>query len=114
MTASTQASPWVFAREPTSLGDPAELVTLVDGQTFCLSGRTGDLGISATNGVFFADMRVLSRARLLLGGNTVEALAVTHGDASSATFVGRSVSTAVHVPPVLPVLVVRRRHLGSI
>ena len=111
VTASTQASPWVFAREPTSLGDPAELVTLVDGQTFCLSGRTGDLGISATNGVFFADMRVLSRARLLVGGQTLEALAVTHGDASSATFVGRSVPTALSVPPVL---VVRRRHLGSI
>ena len=82
----------VGAREPNrpSLGDPTTLVTLVDGQTFCLSGRSGDFGNNPTHGVFFADMRVLSRARLLRRRRTVEPLAVALGDASSATFVGRS------------------------
>jgi len=101
----------VFASEPTSLGDPAGLVTLVDGQTFCLSGRTGDFGSSATNGVFFADMRVLSRAVLRVGGSTIEPLAVTHADSSSATFVGLSVPTASAEPRLL---IIRRRNLGSI
>ena len=63
-----QPSPWVLAGEPTSLGDPTGLITLVDGQTFCLSGRSGDFSTNPTHGVFFADMRVLSQARLLVGG----------------------------------------------
>lgn len=108
---STQASPWVFAREPSSLGDPVDVVTLVDGQTFSLSGRSGDYGNSATNGVFFADMRVLSRARLLVGGSTVESLAVSYGDSSSATFVGRSAAAGMAETRLL---VIRRRSLGSI
>ena len=78
----TQPSPWVLASEPTSLGDPTGLVTLVDGQTFCLSGRSGDFSTNPTHGVFFADMRVLSQARLLVGGVGVEPLAVSLADAS--------------------------------
>jgi glycogen debranching enzyme len=106
-----QPSPWVLATEPTSLGDPTSLITLVDGQTFCLSGRSGDFSTSPTHGVFFADMRVLSQARLLVGGVPVEPLAVSLTDASGATFVGRS------VPPGQAeqrLLVVRRRQLGSV
>jgi glycogen debranching enzyme len=101
----------VLAAEPTSLGDPSNLVTLVEGQTFCLSGRSGDFSSNPTHGVFFADMRVLSRARLLVGGSTVESLAVELGDASSATFVGRSQPTA---PSDQRLLVIRRRQLGAV
>ncbi len=108
---SVQPSPWVLATEPTSLGDPASLVTLVDGQTFSLSGRSGDFSSNPTHGVFFADMRVLSEARLLVGGSTVESLAVELGDASSATFVGRSRGGGPTDPRLL---VVRRRKLGSV
>lgn len=109
--AAVQPSPWVLATEPTSLGDPSSLVTLVDGQTFCLSGRSGDFSSNPTHGVFFADMRVLSTARLLVGGSTLESLAVNIGDASSATFVGRS-RPAAHQDA--RVLVIRRRNLGSV
>ena len=108
---TVQPSPWVLATEPTSLGDPTSMVTLVDGQTFCLSARSGDFSNNPTHGVFFADMRVLSQARLLVGGDTVEPLAVALGDASSATFVGRSKLLAPNEPRVL---VVRRRSLGSV
>jgi glycogen debranching enzyme len=110
-TEPVQPSPWVLATEPTSLGDPSNLVTLVDGQTFCLSGRTGDFNNNPTHGVFFADMRVLSTARLLVDGATVESLAVTVADASTATFVGRSRPPAQHQARVL---VVRRRSLGAV
>ena len=106
-----QPSPWVLATEPTSLGDPSGLVTLVDGQTFCLSGRSGDFSTNPTHGVFFADMRVLSQARLLVGGVTVESLAVSLTDASGATFVGRSIPASQTEPRLL---VVRRRQLGSV
>jgi glycogen debranching enzyme len=108
---TVQPSPWVLATEPTSLGDPAGLITLVDGQTFCLSGRAGDFSANPTHGVFFADMRVLSRARLLVGGVTVEPLAVSMADASGATFVGRSIPAGQSEPRLL---VIRRRQLGSV
>src|SRR4051812_31557612 len=106
-----QPSPWVLASEPTSLGDPTGLITLVDGQTFCLSGRSGDFSTNPTHGVFFADMRVLSQARLLVGGTAVEPLAVSLTEASAATFVGRSIPPSQAEPRLL---VVRRRQLGSI
>jgi glycogen debranching enzyme len=106
-----QPSPWVLAGEPTSLGDPAGLITLVDGQTFCLSGRSGDFSNSPTHGVFFADMRVLSQARLLVGGVPVEPLTVSLAEASGATFVGRSVAASQSEPRLL---VIRRRQLGSV
>ncbi len=112
MSPSTaQPSPWVLATEPTSLGDPTNLITLVDGQTFCLSGRSGDFSNNPTHGVFFADMRVLNQARLLVGGSPVEPLAVTLADASTATFVGRSQPLSPSEPRLL---VVRRRSLGSV
>jgi glycogen debranching enzyme len=87
------------------------MITLVDGQTFCLSGRSGDFSSNPTHGVFFADMRVLSQARLLIGGSPVESLAVNLSDASSATFVGRSQPASPSEPRLL---VVRRRSLGSV
>ncbi|HEY7628039.1 MAG TPA: glycogen debranching N-terminal domain-containing protein, partial [Ilumatobacteraceae bacterium] len=108
---TAQPSPWVLATEPTSLGDPSGLVTLVDGQTFCLCGRSGDFSTNPTHGVFFADMRVLSQARLLVGGSPVESLAVSLTDASGATFVGRSIPASHSEQRVL---VVRRRQLGSV
>ncbi|MEO7369308.1 MAG: glycogen debranching N-terminal domain-containing protein, partial [Ilumatobacteraceae bacterium] len=110
-TGQVQPSPWVLAGEPTSLGDPTGLITLVDGQTFCLSGRSGDFSNNPTHGVFFADMRVLSQARLLVGGLTVEPLAVSLSDASGCTFVGRSIAHHQADPRIL---VVRRRQLGSV
>jgi glycogen debranching enzyme len=93
------------------LGDPASLVTLVDGQTFCLSSRSGDFDTNPAHGVYFADMRVLSRAHLRVGGLTVEPLAVQQDDAEMATFVGRCVLTGVSEGNLL---VVRRRHIGSV
>ncbi len=111
MTDADRPSPWVLASEPRSLGDPTNLITLVNGQTFCLSGRSGDFSANPTHGVFFADMRVLSLALLFVNGSPIEPLAVSLGDASSATFVGRSVP-AVHTDPRL--LVIRRRRLGSV
>ena len=65
---ATTSSPWVLAGSPTALGDPTSLVTLVDGQTFCLSSRSGDFDSNPAHGVYFADMRVLSRAHLRIGG----------------------------------------------
>ncbi|MCB0981807.1 MAG: hypothetical protein M9961_08980 [Ilumatobacteraceae bacterium] len=104
-------SPWVLAGHPTSLGDPSALITLVDGQTFCLSSRTGDFDTNPTHGVFFADMRVLSRAHLLVGGSLVEPLAVDQPDARSATFIGRCHPADA---PDTHLMVVRRRTISEL
>ncbi len=107
----------MLAAEPTSLGDPTSLITLVDGQTFCLSGRSGDFSANPSHGVFFADMRVLSQARLLIDGMTVEPLAVSLADATSATFVGRSIPPVDHATGhtgAPRILVIRRRQLGAV
>ncbi len=111
MPSSTTASPWVLAGQPSSLGDPSSLVTLVDGQTFCLSSRTGDFDTNPAHGVFFADMRVLNLARLHLDGHAVEPLAVHEPSANSATFVGRHQAPG---NPDVNLLVVRRRWVGTV
>ncbi len=111
VTTDAPGSPWVLATEPTSLGDPTSLVTLVDGQTFCLSGRSGDIGGRGAYGAFFADMRVLSEARLVMDGSPLEPLAVSLADATQATFVSRS--TPHSGGSGRRVLVIRRRQLGA-
>ena len=112
MTAApTTPSPWVLAGSPTALGDPTSLVTLVDGQTFCLSSRSGDFDSNPAHGVYFADMRVLSRAHLRIGGLTIEPLAVQQDVAETATFVGRCALTGISDGSLL---VVRRRHVGNV
>lgn len=113
MSEATAPSPWVLANEPTSLGDPTNLVTLVDGQTFCLSGRSGDLGGNRAHGVFFADRRVLATQRLTIDGAPVEPLAVSLTGATQATFVGRSLPPA-GAPSGRRLLVLRRRRLGTV
>ena len=109
----TQASPWVMATEPPSLGDPTNLVTLVDGQTFCLGGRSGDMGGSRAHGVYFADRRVLSELRLSVDGAYVEPLALSRDGATHATFVGRSIAPEGRASGQR-LLVIRRRTLGTV
>jgi glycogen debranching enzyme len=65
------------------------VVTLVEEQTFCVSGRTGDISPDFPHGVFVLDTRVLSRSELRLDGHAVEPLVVALHEPFSATFVGR-------------------------
>ena len=104
--------PWLLAGEPASLGDPSGLVTLVEGQAFCLCGRTGDILPRTPQGVFFADVRVVSGCCLTVDGDTIEPLAVTHHGAWSATVVGRPCPTREVRRGGL--LVLRHRSLGLV
>ena len=69
-------------------------MTLVEGQTFCLSGRTGDLTPHFVNGLFFLDTRILSRWELRVNGDRVEPLTVDVTEPFAATFLGRVNSEA--------------------
>lgn len=87
------------------------LVTLVEGSTFCLSGRSADIYPGGSQGLFFLDTRLLSRVQLLVDGQPVEPLSVQVEDPFSAVHIGR------RKPPVgaadVPVAVTRHRYVGK-
>jgi glycogen debranching enzyme len=95
---------------PVSLEQPGGQVTIVEGSSFCLSGRAGDIRPGASDGLFVLDVRVLSGWELLLDGRALEPLSVSVSEPFSATFVARG------RPPTdgeSTSLVVRRRWVGS-
>jgi glycogen debranching enzyme len=106
-----ETSPWQRTGEPASLGDPHGLVTLVEGQAFCLCSRTGDIGTGSPQGVFFADTRLVSSADLRIDGLPLEPLAVARIAGFAADFVART-RPAEGMPH--PPLIVRRRRLGVV
>ncbi len=64
-------------------------VTLVEGSSFCLCTRTGDLRAEEPFGVYFQDTRILSRWDLTVDGEHPEPLAALVPDPYRATFLGR-------------------------
>ena len=78
-------------RIPTALnsGEPARIragsdtVTLVEGATFCLSDRHGDVVPGGSHGLFVRDARVLSRSELRIDGQIAESLSVESSEAFS-------------------------------
>ena len=82
-------SPYEGTTGITSLAHTDGAVTLVEGQTFCLSGRTGDLDPDLPHGLFVLDTRVLSCWQLRVNGYRIEPLTVDLPSPFSATFVGR-------------------------
>ncbi|MBW3650669.1 MAG: amylo-alpha-1,6-glucosidase [Actinobacteria bacterium] len=82
-------SPWdTSAAVPTVAGAEGG-VSLVQGQTFCLSDGSGDMTPGLPQGLFVLDTRVISLWELRLNGQPLETLAVACEEAFSATFVGR-------------------------
>ena len=77
---------WTPDSEPTST-DGA--VTLVEGSSFCLCTRTGDLRAEEPLGVYFQDTRILSRWDLTVEGQQPAPLACLVPDPYRATFLGR-------------------------
>jgi len=85
------SDPWTFAGEPPPLaGSGGGVVTLVEGSSFCISGPDGDIRRDAPHGLFYRDMRFLSRLQLRVNGAEPEALASAPIDPFSARFVARS------------------------
>ena len=77
---------WTPESEPTSTDGS---VTLVEGSSFCLCTRTGDLRAEEPFGVYFQDTRILSRWDLTVDGEHPEPLAALVPDPYRATFLGR-------------------------
>lgn len=102
------ASPWAFNGESAEIG-AGDHVTLVDGATFMVSGRTGDVDARGAQGLFVLDTRVLSSWTVRVAKRHVEPLSVTPNGPFSTTFVGR-----VHLGDTIdaPVVVIQRRWVG--
>ncbi|MGH9182769.1 MAG: amylo-alpha-1,6-glucosidase [Acidimicrobiales bacterium] len=84
------AERWNYSGEVASLTSIDGLVTLVEGSTFCISGRSGDVDPGSTHGLFFRDTRLLSTLALRIGGLPLEPLSAFVGDPFVATFVARA------------------------
>lgn len=74
---------------PAQIGSGGDAVTLVEGGTFCLSNRHGDVPVGTSYGLFFRDARVLSRWELRVDGQVAEALSVEATEAFAAQFILR-------------------------
>lgn len=91
--------------EPPSAG---ETLTLVEGSTFVVSDRSGDVHEDLSHGLFFRDTRILSRWALTVAGGTLETLSVQQEHPFDVTIVSRVVR-----PGAATDLVVERRRAVS-
>ena len=74
---------------PPTLASSVGAVTLVEGQTFCISGQTGDISPHFPQGLFVYDTRVVSGFELRINSYPLEPLTVDLDEPFTATFVGR-------------------------
>ncbi|GAB3235803.1 glycogen debranching N-terminal domain-containing protein [Glycomyces halotolerans] len=99
------------AGEPVLTGAASEVVTLVEGTTFCLSDRVGDVAPGGAHGLFVRDARALSRWQLHLDGHPIQPLAVLGEDAFACRFVLRRPPLPGQADSTL--LVIRERLVGD-
>ena len=103
------ADPWTFTSDDTAAA-PEGAVTLVQGSSFCISSRDGDVAPGTPQGLFFRDTRFLSGVELHINGSRPEVLAAERTAPFSATFVLRSTPVAGRADSSLMVL--RDRYVG--
>src|ERR1700757_346850 len=94
--------------EPTALG--ANLVTLVEGSSFCICEPNGDIRAGSAQGLYFRDTRLLDTWGLSVEGETLEPLLTVCEQPWTATFVGRPRVSRGGAPTA--VLVRRDRFVG--
>lgn len=100
---------WAYGGSPPATA--AGTVTLLEGATFCISDRTGDVRPGGGHGLFYRDTRFVSRWALTVDGHVLDPLTASGETPYSGMFVGRR-------PPALgtadsTLLVVRRRYVGN-
>ncbi len=101
--------PWTTSASA-SLSGAEGIVTLVEGSSFCISSRSGEIDPDHPQGLFFRDTRFVSELRLLLNDSAPESLAATNTDPFSAVFVLRSHPSRGRADSHL--VLYRRRYIG--
>jgi glycogen debranching enzyme len=107
----TEHSPYAGTTAVASHATAEGTVTLVEGQTFALSGRSGDMREDLPNGLFVLDTRVLSRWELRVNEHRLEPLAVDVRAPFSARLVARAAPDPGHADANL--VVFRDRFVGQ-
>ena len=100
---------WTAEQAPASVTPGS--VTLIEGTAFCVCSPSGDILPGGADGIFFRDMRLVSRWQLLVDSEPVEPLAVISPFPFCATFAGRSRPRPGHAEST--VLVTRTRYVGD-
>jgi glycogen debranching enzyme len=85
-------------------------LTLVEGDSFCISSANGDIRLGAVAGLFDRDTRFLSRWELLINDQWVEALSPLPSTPFSGGVLGRAHPAAGQADSTL--LVFRHRYVG--
>ena len=86
-------------------------VTLVEGATFCICARSGDIRPGAEQGLFFRDTRFLSRFQLTVDGLELDPLGAQCPAPYAGTFITRRPPRSGTADSTL--LVVRHRYVGN-
>jgi glycogen debranching enzyme len=81
--------PWEL-KEGVALGQPSGVITLLEGSSFCISGRSGDISAGTPQGYFSSDSRFLSSFELRLDGESLEPLTVAPLHPFEAVFAARA------------------------
>ena len=90
---------------------PTGTVTLLEGLTFCICDRAGDITPGGQQGLFTRDTRFVSRLELDIDGQRLEPLTVNFPAPYSAEFVTRRPPRRGFGDSTL--MVVRRRYVGN-
>jgi glycogen debranching enzyme len=101
---------WAFTGGPPNASVGAD-ITLVEGRSFCVSDRVGDLGGAATHGLIVQDTRFVEHLVLTVDGDRLEPLGVEPIGPHAATFVTRRKPRDGLADSTL--LVMRERYVGN-
>lgn len=102
---------WTFTGSVTSAGLTGQSVTLVEGQSFCISSSSGDIDPGTAHGLFDRDTRFLSRWQLLVNDAPPMPLAILPDGPFAGGFMARGCPSRGHADSTL--LVFRHRYVGS-
>ena len=65
---------WSYSGAPPPIGGLDAAQTLVEGSLFCVATPTGDIPTGGPHGLFFRDLRSLSRWELRVDGDRLEVI----------------------------------------
>src|SRR5215218_7549428 len=92
---------------------PSEEISILDGSTFVVSDRHGDVEASPdeVEGLFYLDTRFLSRWQLTVNGGKPDVLSVEHGKYFEAQFFLYPPTGTIYENPYLSII--RKRKVGD-